>query len=66
MKYIVIGFCILLIILAIFIVIKHIRNGLKGKCCSDCTKCSGCANSNKCALNNEKINAKKNNPGGSS
>ena len=39
MKYVIIAFCILLVILAFYIIIKTIRSYLSGKCCSGCDGC---------------------------
>ncbi|WP_312642974.1 FeoB-associated Cys-rich membrane protein [Hydrogenoanaerobacterium sp.] len=39
-KYIIIGICILLIVLALLLFIRNLRNMAKGKCCDGCEGCS--------------------------
>ncbi len=39
-KYIVIGFCILLIALALVLLVHTLRNMAKGRCCEGCKGCS--------------------------
>ncbi len=39
-KYIIIGICILLIVLALVLFVRNLRNMAKGKCCEGCKGCS--------------------------
>ena len=39
-KYIVIGFCILLIALALVLLVRTLCNMAKGRCCEGCKGCS--------------------------
>jgi len=61
MKYVVIAFCILIILLAVYILIKTLRSSFKGNCCGGCAGCKlkgNCSLENKIEINKE---AKKNN-----
>lgn len=40
MKYVVIAICVLLIIIALLILVRFIRDSFKGKCCNHCSGCS--------------------------
>ena len=40
MKYIVIGVCIALILMALWLFVRNIINIAKGKCCEGCKSCS--------------------------
>lgn len=40
MKELVIVVCVFLVLLAIFIIVKNIRQALKGKCCEGCKTCN--------------------------
>lgn len=47
MKYVVIAFCIILILLAVYILIKTLRSSFKGNCCGGC---AGCKMKGNCSL----------------
>lgn len=40
MKEMVIAICILLFVLAVFLIVRAIRNAIKGKCCEGCKSCN--------------------------
>lgn len=39
MKYVVIAICVLIVILAVYLLVKNIVRALKGKCCEGCKHC---------------------------
>lgn len=50
MKYLVIGICAVLIVLAVWLFVRNIRNIAKGKCCEGC---KGCAQHGNCSAEEE-------------
>lgn len=52
MKYIIIAFCVLIIIYAILILIKSLINMSKGQCCEGC---DGCPSNHICSSNPDNI-----------
>lgn len=53
MKYFIIAFCLLLILLALFILFRFLKDSFKGKCCENCKGCNA-ANCQHRAGKNEK------------
>ena len=40
MKYLIVAFCLILIIAAVIILIRFLRDSFKGKCCENCKNCN--------------------------
>lgn len=51
MKYLIIGFCLLLILIAVIILINYLSKAFKGKCCESC---KGCKLEGKCEHSTKK------------